>query len=334
MRMLPTKGGGMEISMNIRFLLLLAVLPAIAILAFIFYRDRKEKEPMKLLVLLAFLGALTIIPAVIVEDIGGEWIRGLDLSTSDAFFIECVFVIGLIEELGKYIIAVSVTWNHKEFRHSYDAIVYTVFVSLGFAIVENVLYVFAGGVGTGIVRAFTAVPLHCAVAVIMGALYGAGREKAYKGERGQCVALMVLAYMFPMLLHGVYDYAAMNSERLGIGVFFLVLILAYVIAVTLIFVCSAKDHRIDGLPDASDQGVYRKEIKKWKKRQYMPGYGAYGNSSQPITPFGNPYNMQNGGPYGSQYGMQNDNPNGYQSRKQARNQNVDEFWNPYDAQKH
>ena len=92
------------------------------------------------------------------------------------------FIVAMIEELGKFLGMLLMTWKNKNFDHSYDGVIYGVCSSLGFATLENVIYVFQGGIGTGIMRAVSAVPLHCACGVVMGFLYAKAREDANNGE--------------------------------------------------------------------------------------------------------------------------------------------------------
>ena len=78
---------------------------------------------------------------------------------------------------------------------------YAVFVSLGFAAVENVLYVTGSGFSTGISRAITAVPAHAIFGVTMGFYFGMARF--FERERMQFKAK---ALLYPILLHGIYDF--------------------------------------------------------------------------------------------------------------------------------
>ncbi len=119
--------------MNIRLLFIIAVLPAIVLLGFIYYRDRKEKQPIKLIILLLALGAGTIIPAAIAEGIGQAVLfrkyDGMNMNAGQLFFL-CFFIIGTVEELGKYLVTVCATWKSKEFQHSYDGVIYAACASL------------------------------------------------------------------------------------------------------------------------------------------------------------------------------------------------------------
>lgn len=119
-----------------RILIIIAVLPALILLGFIYMRDRKEKPPVKLMVLLLALGAGTIIPAVIAEFIGQLIVAQTDTDHQTMLLVLCFLVIGIVEELGKYLVTVCTTWKSREFQHSYDGVIYMVCASLGFAILE------------------------------------------------------------------------------------------------------------------------------------------------------------------------------------------------------
>lgn len=282
-----------------RILLFVAIVPAIAMLLFVYYRDKKEKEPVKLIALLMGMGAATIIPAAIIETIGQLLLDNTSLSENAYYWIYCICVIGVAEELGKLLVCIIPTWKSKEFKHSYDAVVYAVASSLGFAIVENITYVIAGGLGLGILRAFTALPLHCVLGVVMGTLYAKAREAAYKYDSSMTAAYMVLAYIVPVLIHGIYDYFAMMGET---GWIVVILIFAYAGAVFLILYCSKNDHRIDGKPETADYGVYGT---KYRYQNNVPPYGQnYGYNQNQNTGY-----RQN--PYSSYYQNSNKEQNNY-----------------------
>ena len=288
-----------------RILIIIAVLPALILLGFIYMRDRKEKTPVKLMVLLLALGAGTIIPAVIAEFIGQLIVAQTDTDHQTMLMVLCFLVIGIVEELGKYLVTVCTTWKSREFQHSYDGVIYMVCASLGFAILENILYVASGGIGTGILRAFTAIPLHCTVGVIMGALYAKGREAAYAGDRAGMVGFMAWAYIVPVFIHGLYDYLVMAASYgyISEAWVFLILGVMYVLSIFLIFYCSAHDRRIDGRPETADYGMYRMDFRRPGRGYYYPDQPDY-RAGYPGYPGGDAYSQAGG------Y-MQNTNYNPY-----------------------
>ncbi|RHV13921.1 PrsW family intramembrane metalloprotease [Clostridium sp. OM05-9] len=288
-----------------RILIIIAVLPALILLGFIYMRDRKEKPPVKLMVLLLALGAGTIIPAAIAEFIGQLIVAQTDTDHQTMLLVLCFLVIGIVEELGKYLVTVCTTWKSREFQHSYDGVIYMVCASLGFAILENILYVASGGIGTGILRAFTAIPLHCTVGVIMGALYAKGREAAYAGDRAGMIGFMAWAYIVPVFIHGLYDYLVMAAsyEYISEAWVFLILGVMYVLSIFLIFYCSAHDRRIDGRPETADYGMYRMDFRRPGRGYYYPDQPDY-RAGYPGYPGGDAYGQAGG------Y-MQNTNYNPY-----------------------
>lgn len=288
-----------------RILIIIAVLPALILLGFIYMRDRKEKPPVKLMVLLLALGAGTIIPAAIAEFIGQLIVAQTDTDHQTMLLVLCFLVIGIVEELGKYLVTVCTTWKSREFQHSYDGVIYMVCASLGFAILENILYVASGGIGTGILRAFTAIPLHCTVGVIMGALYAKGREAAYAGDRAGMIGFMAWAYIVPVFIHGLYDYLVMAASYgyISEAWVFLILGVMYVLSIFLIFYCSAHDRRIDGRPETADYGMYRMDFRRPGRGYYYPDQPDY-RAGYPGYPGGDAYGQAGG------Y-MQNTNYNPY-----------------------
>ncbi|MEN8119041.1 MAG: PrsW family glutamic-type intramembrane protease [Bacteroidota bacterium] len=179
-------------------LLFLSLAPVILILIYINYRDKYEKEPLGLLLKALVAGAIITIPVVFVE-------RSLDVYKMDDKLVDAFYkgfiVAALTEEAFKFFAFRILIWKNKNFNEFFDGIIYAVFISLGFAAVENILYVFQGGGTVGILRAFTAVPGHAIFGVAMGYYFALARfipeKKSY---------YMSMAIIIPVLLHGFYDF--------------------------------------------------------------------------------------------------------------------------------
>jgi RsiW-degrading membrane proteinase PrsW (M82 family) len=181
-------------------LLLLAVAPAMIIIAYIYFKDKFEKEPWKLLLKYFLLGAtVSVILTFALSYVVGLAPFRLDDQNILHMFIKAFFIVALIEEFSKYIMIRSAQKN-KAFNEPFDGIVYAVMVSMGFATLENVLYVFTYGIETGILRAFTAVPAHATFAILMG--YFMGKAKFSKNK----VMLNITGLAVATLFHGAYDF--------------------------------------------------------------------------------------------------------------------------------
>lgn len=202
----------------------MAVLPA-AVLIFIVYKmDKVEKEPIGLLAFVFLMGLLTTISAFILETIGGLILTPLFGGESNIIYSLLFYflVVAGAEEGGKYFVLKKSTWNNPNLNYSYDGIIYSVCASLGFATLENILYVFQYGFGVAIMRALLSVPGHCIFGVFMGVYYGLAKGNEIRGNfKGRDINLKK-AFWIPVALHGTYDFCLTSGQNLQI--FFLVFI--------------------------------------------------------------------------------------------------------------
>lgn len=182
-------------------LLLLAIAPVSIIILYVYFKDKYEKEPMRLLGYNFLLGAfvsvfITTLLYVIIE-------IPFPLNTPDSIleqFIKAFFVVGLSEEFSKYIIVRYYAQPQKDYNEPFDGIVYAVMVSMGFATTENIMYVIHGGMEVAIIRAFTAVPAHAVFGILMG--YFMGRAK-FSDNR---ILLNLTGFFLAVFFHGAYDF--------------------------------------------------------------------------------------------------------------------------------
>ncbi len=221
-----------------RALFSLAIFPGIALMIYIYNKDKKEKEPIGLLLGLFGLGALSVIPAAIFEGLFS--FIGEDGSIT-GLIVKCIFVIGLFEELGKFVFLSLFSWKNKNFNCSFDGIVYSVFVSLGFATIENILYVFGNGVFVGILRAITAVPGHASFAVFMGFFYSKMRKSKANGNISGILVNAFLAILVPMTVHGIYDTLAMAGTLISFLLFVAFVIAMFVTCFIIVRISANKD---------------------------------------------------------------------------------------------
>lgn len=220
-------------------LLSMALLPAGILLGYIYRMDTIEKEPTKLLLRLFLFGCLCAIPASILEGIGEAMLSGLG-DTVLHLALEAFLVVAVAEEGCKFAFLCT-SWKNPAFNYRFDAIVYAVCVSLGFAALENVLYVMQYGFGTALIRAFTSVPGHCFFGVYMGYWYGKAKHARYYGLPGSGTCL-ALSFIIPTLLHGFYDFCCfMSGNGLFIAIFYAFLIAFFIAAIRCVKKASAED---------------------------------------------------------------------------------------------
>lgn len=193
-------------------LLSISVAPIVIILFYIYLRDKYEKEPFRLLLLALAAGCIITLPVIFVERLLSAPTGNIHGMAAAAY--EAVVVAGLTEELFKFIAFILLFWNNKQFNETFDGIVYATYISLGFALVENILYVAGQGIEVGFIRAFTAVPAHALFGVIMG--YQFGLARFYPSERSLRI---ILALLLPVILHGIYDFILMSGHDLYLLIF-------------------------------------------------------------------------------------------------------------------
>lgn len=199
-------------------LIIAAIVPAIILLKQVYKADKLEHEPTNLLVGLVFLGIISTSIAIILEQIGESVISPLQSTSKLAYDLILYFVVvGCSEEFSKYILLKKKTWNHPAFNCSFDGVVYAVFVSLGFALWENLSYVAMYGLNTALVRAVTAIPGHASFGVFMGLFYGLSKKYASNGMPKKAKTYRMFALIIPTLLHGAYDFiASMENNYFGL----------------------------------------------------------------------------------------------------------------------
>ena len=227
-------------------LMIAAVVPAIFLMRQVYRADRLDKEPRNLLVSLVFLGILSTLIAVILETIGQYILSPLDPNSVIYNALLYFIVVGLSEEWGKYIVLKLKTWKHPAFNCQFDGVVYSVFVSLGFALWENIQYVSMYGLTTALVRAVTAVPGHACFGVFMGIWYGMAKRYEFAGEYDKAKKARIMCVLLPAFIHGVYDFTATMGG--GISLIFVgFVVIMFIWASNLVKAMSANDKYI-GFP--------------------------------------------------------------------------------------
>ena len=216
-----------------QLLFIISVAPVAVIGWFIWSRD-KEKESSKLLVRLFCGGLFSCVLVVLVSWILDFLFPAISNLNSSQGFIPLLFNvfvgIALVEEFCKWLMVYTLSFKHKEFDYFYDGIVYSVFVALGFACIENLIYVLSSGIGTGILRAVLAVPGHACDGIFMGYYLGLAKIADLHGRKKEKSLNLFLSILVPTLLHGIYDYCLMTENAFFIIAFFAFVIVMYVIS--------------------------------------------------------------------------------------------------------
>lgn len=206
----------------------LALAPVVFIFTLIYALDKYDKEPIQRLVVSFVLGILIAVPAVALELSLADFLGVGPEQGVINMFIYAMVVIAGSEEFLKYFVLRFYAFPHKAFDEPYDGIMYAVAVSLGFAAIENVLYVSQMGFEVAILRMFTAVPGHAMMAIIMGYFMGLAK---FKEDETQQTWLFLLALGSAVLIHGLYDFFLMYDDQLLAPLALVVLVVALVLSI-------------------------------------------------------------------------------------------------------
>ena len=202
--------------MQIILILISALTPVAVLLFYIFRKDKVQPEPTKWLlkafgfgVLSTFLSFVFSVP---VSFLLGMEIDANTYSSISKAFADAFILAAIPEELAKLIMLWLLLRKNPHFDERFDGIVYAVCIGMGFAGIENVMYLIGGiengtWIGTGIVRALFSVPAHFLFAVLMGyyySIYHFGIDRSTK--------IKVLVLAAPIIAHGIYDGILMSIQ--------------------------------------------------------------------------------------------------------------------------
>ena len=196
------------------FAIVAAVLPALFWLWYIYKKDKHEKEPILLLTALVIGGIISAFMAYFLEVLT-SFVEALIPDDIMVLLILMTIVsamlIGIIEESCKYVMMKLISWRSKQFNYTFDGVVYAIYVSLGFALMENILYVFGYGLEVVLPRALLTIPAHMGFGAYMGAYYGEAKIYNVQGNPEKCKAYLKRGLVMAIILHGIYDSLAMLS---------------------------------------------------------------------------------------------------------------------------
>ena len=214
------------------YLLFLTILPSYLLGRYVYRMDKTEKEPVGLLFRLFVGGMVAVALTISISRLAKGHFAILTNEATDikSLIIYNFLGVALIEEACKWIMLFIFTWRNKNFNFLFDGIVYGVFVAIGFATVENFLYVFSndGGFVTALLRAVLSVPAHAFFGVFMGYYYGLSKMD-HNRKRG-FLLFLILSLLIPILLHGTFDFCLSINSWMFMAAYALFVIILYIVS--------------------------------------------------------------------------------------------------------
>jgi RsiW-degrading membrane proteinase PrsW (M82 family) len=183
-------------------LLSAAIAPGLALFSYFYLRNQMATEPRKTLFRTFIFGLLITFPIMFIQYVLQE-----EQLITNPFLLNVVFS-STMEEFFKWFIIFAFIYRHVEFDDPYDGILYGAAASLGFATMENLLYLLTFGIDTAFMRALLPVSSHALFGVVMG--YYFGKSKFTKNNRS--MEYLVLSIGAPLLLHFAYNSILMFED--------------------------------------------------------------------------------------------------------------------------
>jgi RsiW-degrading membrane proteinase PrsW (M82 family) len=191
---------------------ILAIVPALFLVWYYYRQDKQKPEPKGLITKIFLLGIVVTFPVIIVELIVGYFERVFVGIPLFLVLFRAFVVAAFCEEVFKLLVVKKYAYNKIEFDEMMDGVVYTIMASLGFACMENILYVTGGGIGVAILRAFTAVPMHAVASGMMGFYIG---QAKFASDKHKERSFLYKGLWIAILIHGFYDFFLFVTPVLG-----------------------------------------------------------------------------------------------------------------------
>ena len=192
--------------------LLATILPS-ALLIFYFVRSDKFQEPSFQILKIFFFEILITVPAFFINTYLSFFLE-TNTNISEPL-IGSFLTAAPVEEGLKFFILFYFVYRMKDFNEPVDGIVYGVSVSLGFATLENIYYVYVlpdyfetTPLSLAILRAFSAVPAHAAFGAIMGYFF---MKFSFVSKKDN----LFFSIIIPLFLHGFYNLSMSYNYFVG-----------------------------------------------------------------------------------------------------------------------
>ena len=211
----------------------IAISPIVVLGLYIYNKD-KNKEPKKVIAKMFAGGLLSAVATICITFILRFLFPGIDkvddYRGSMQLFLYSFCFISLVGVLIKWLIVYFFSYKDKEFDELYDMIVYSIFVALGFACAQNLFYIYNYGLVLGVVKMFSSIPSHAAIAIFMGYFLALSKLAFYNGNLKKYKKYMALSIFAPAFLHGTYDYFLFLANPVMIYIFLIFITVLYIMA--------------------------------------------------------------------------------------------------------
>jgi RsiW-degrading membrane proteinase PrsW (M82 family) len=206
---------------QIIFIPLLSLLPCILWLWYFSSRSLYKRPSLRVLAVTFFLGALATIPALLLNLVGQKFLLGQFGRNEFSHMLVLLFIVGPVEELVKLLAVYLYAYRMPQFDEPLDGVIFSATAALGFAAVENVVYLGQNDPMLVLLRGPLSNPGHA----LFSALWGLSLSRAKAAPNLVRVRFSIIAWglLGASLLHSLFDILLVASSRWSI-VFFAILV--------------------------------------------------------------------------------------------------------------
>lgn len=219
---------------NSLLLVILAVLPTLFIGYFV-YKNDKHKEPFRILVTLFLFGIVSAIGVIcisaLLESVIPLFTKDTSIMNITELLLKVFIEIAFVEEICKWFIVYIFGYKNMEFDETYDIIIYAIFVALGFATIENIMYILKENtIQVAVQRALFSVPGHVSYAIFMSYYLCKAKINRLKGNTKEEVRDILLSIVIPTFIHGIFDFCLFADNEIYLMIFFAFTIILFLMA--------------------------------------------------------------------------------------------------------
>ena len=223
---------------RIFIILALCVLPSIAVLYYIYQKDKIEKEPAHLLALLFVEGIVCATIALIVPKVLIRYVPYYKtiFTTTNVFgnIFKNLVLIAAFQEIIKWVINYSTIWKNKNFNHVYDSIVYSTFIAIGFATYDCIIYSFENaniGIQHILSNILTTIPIHAVLGIFMGYYFALAKKEDLNNNKKVANKYKFYSLGIPIIFHFIYNLCLVKRKYYTFIAFIIYIVILYIEAI-------------------------------------------------------------------------------------------------------
>ena len=222
-------------------MLALAFIPGLILLFAVWKLDTVEKESPVIMLKLLGAGVVVMLIDILLRTVGLMILESTYAGTSIMLytFIDAFIFTALIEEGGRFLALKLLTWKNPEFNYTFDAIVYSVAVSVGFLVAENIVYIIKYGSSLRPLTLVLPVFAQVVISVFMGYYYGLAKVAESKKEADSAKTYMIESVLVPVVIHGIYEMC-IKTQSIEVMILFSVYIVFMTVAAIVVLRNSRK----------------------------------------------------------------------------------------------